>query len=569
MRVLIAVVVVAMSPLSLLAQAPPPPPPPMPMQMPGRDAAQKTGTARLAGRVTALESGRPIRRAVIRASAPDMREPRSVSTDAEGRWELRELPAGRYSVMVTKGGYVSLSFGQLRPFEQGKTIELKDGQAEEKIDVALPRGGVISGRVVDEFGEPVIGVRVSPHRHRYVNGRRQLTALTSDTTDDLGAFRLHGLSPGDYYVSAQSNTFTFLGTSEDRTGYGHTFHPGTLNQAEATRVAVAVGQETQNILLALVPSRVATLSGTLTVSSGKPAPMGMVMLRDVAAGASMTTMMPGMVRDGTWSISGVTPGEYQLVAQGFTDLERLQSAGMTGSSAGVIRESVVQAITVTGEDIKGIALATSAGGTAKGRIRFEGANPPTAPPTGFSIQGFDAQNTDLFSLAGGLVRQDWTFDLNGVQGRRVIRPVGQLPGWYLKSVTHEGNDITDTGVNAADGAEVSGIEILMTQVVAEVSGTVQDSKGTPATDYVVVLFAPEAEKWGWQTRFVRVARPDQTGRFLSRGLPAGSYLAVALEYMEPGEESNPEFLERTKALGTTFRLADGEKKSLTLRLSAQ
>jgi hypothetical protein len=564
----LAVLVVALLTLDVFPQAPPPPPP-MPMQMPGRDAAQKTGTARLSGRVTALDSGRPIRRAVIRASAPDMREPRSVSTDAEGRWELRDLPAGRYNVMVTKGGYVSLNFGQLRPFEQGKTIELKDGQAEEKIDVVLPRGGVISGRVVDEFGEPVIGARVSPHRHRYMNGRRQLTALTSDTTDDLGAFRLHGLSPGDYYVSAQSNTFTFLGTSEDRTGYGQTFYPGTLNQAEATRVTVAVGQETQNIVLALVPSRIATLSGTLTTSTGKPAPMGMVMLRDVAAGAAPMVMSPGMVRDGTWTISGVTPGEYQLMAQAFSDLARLEAVAMTGGSAGVLPETSVQSITVTGEDIKGIALTTSAGGSATGRVRFEGGKPPATPPTGFSIQGFDVQNAGSLNMASGLVKQDWTFTVGGLLGRRVIRPIGQLPGWYLKSVTHEGTDITDSGVNAADGAELSGIEIVMTQDVAEVSGTVQDSKGTPATDYVVVLFAPDAEKWGWQTRFVRVARPDQTGRFLSRGLPPGSYLAVALEYIEPGEETNPEFLERIKAMGTTVRLDEGEKKSLTLRLSAQ
>jgi hypothetical protein len=86
---------------------------------------------------------------------------------------------------------------------------------------------------------------------------------------------------------------------------------------------------------------------------------------------------------------------------------------------------------------------------------------------------------------------------------------------------------------------------------------------------VVVVFSPDAAHWGPQTRFVRMGRPDQTGRFMVRGLPAGSYLAVALEYAEAGEETNPEFLERLKPLGTTFRLADGEKKALTLKLSAQ
>jgi hypothetical protein len=561
------VLLVALLPVDLFAQAPPPPPP-VPLQMP-RDAAQKTGTARLSGRVTALDSGRPIRRAVVRLMAPEIREPRSVSTDADGRWELRELPAGRYSIMVTKGGFVSLSYGQVRPFEPGKPVELADGQVQEKLDVALPRGGVIAGRVVDEFGEPVIGVRVSPHRFRYVSGRRQLTALTSATTDDLGGFRLHGLSPGDYYVSAQSNTFTFLGTSEDRTGYGHTFYPGTLSQGEASRVTVAIGQEVQNLIIALVPSRMASISGTLTTASGKPAPMGMVMLRDASAGASPTSMTPGMVRDGVWTISGVTPGQYELIAQGFSDLQRLEAVAVTGSSAGVVPEFASQSLTVSGEDIKGIALVTSTGGVARGRIRFDGGQPPATPPTGFTIQGFDAGNTMAFNLAGGLVKPDWTFEVRGLAGRRLLRPIGQLPGWHLKSITHEGNDITDTPVEASEGAELSGIEIVMTQAVSEISGAVQDSKGNPTNDYVVVIFSPERERWGPQTRFVKVGRPDQTGRFLVRALPPGSYFAVALEYAEPGEETNPEFLERLKSSATPVRVAEGEKKALTLKLTAQ
>jgi hypothetical protein len=72
--------------------------------MPGRDMPQnKTGTGRLSGRVTALESGRPIRRAMVRVSGNELREGKSVSTDAEGRWELRDLPAGRLSLSASKG----------------------------------------------------------------------------------------------------------------------------------------------------------------------------------------------------------------------------------------------------------------------------------------------------------------------------------------------------------------------------------------------------------------------------------------------------------------------------------
>ena len=115
------VVLVAL-PLLVFAQVPTPaPPPPTP---PPRDAqaAAKTGTARIAGQVVNAETGKPLRRAVVRASSPELREGRSVSTDNEGRWKIAELPAGRYSIFVSKGGYVTLQYGQRRPFEQGKPV---------------------------------------------------------------------------------------------------------------------------------------------------------------------------------------------------------------------------------------------------------------------------------------------------------------------------------------------------------------------------------------------------------------------------------------------------------------
>ena len=182
-----------------LAQAPPPPPPRTMPGMPGRDGppAEKTGTAVLSGRVVAAEGGKPLRRALVRASSQELPQGRSVSTDGDGRWQLKGLPAGSYRVSVSKGGYVDIGYGQLRPFEAGKVLELGDGQVMEKLDVSLPRAGVITGRVVDEFGEPVTGARVSPMRYRYTGGQRRLvidglrgTPPTISASSVCTAFRL-------------------------------------------------------------------------------------------------------------------------------------------------------------------------------------------------------------------------------------------------------------------------------------------------------------------------------------------------------------------------------------------
>lgn len=557
------------------AQGPPPLPPPLPPPPPAspgqpRDssATQKTGTAKLAGRVVALDTGRPLRRAVVRASGPELREGKSVSTDADGRWELRELPAGRLTIQVSKGGYVSLSYGQRRPFEAGKPIDVANGATIDKIDVALPRGGAVTGRVVDEFGEAVTGAGVTAMRFRYMNGQRQLAQSASDTTDDLGQYRLHGLPPGDYYVAARPSSFTFLGTSEDRSGYGQSFYPGALNVSEAQRLQVAVGQEAQNIVISLVPSRLSNISGTVTSASGKPVKQGMVMLREEGPIGNFS-VRPGMIADGSWKINGVSPGDYVLVAQ-VVDLEAMDAIAATGTNRGMpTPEMVTSQITVTGEDVTGITLITSLGGTARGVVRFDGGAPPATPPSMMSVIAADMSSTALPMSSNATVKADWTFELKGLVGRRVMRAINLPSGWAVKSIMVDGADIIDSGLEVKTGQEISNVEVVLTNQVTEVSGSVQNAKGGAEPDFAVILFPTDAQFWGWQSRHVRVARPDQTGRFVISGLPAGSYHAVALEYLEPGEETNPEFLERVKTLATSLRLNEGEKKPITLKLSAQ
>ena len=549
-----------------LPPALPPPPPPSPNQPRDGLATQKTGTAKLVGRVTSLDTGRPLRRAVVRAAGPDLRDGKSVSTDADGRWELREIPAGRLTISVTKGGYVPLSYGQRRPFEAGKTVDVANGATVDKLDVALPRGGAVTGRVVDEFGEPVTGVNVSALRFRYLGGQRQLAPSgTSDTTDDLGNYRLHGLPPGDYYVAARPNTFTFLGNSEDRNGYGQSFYPGASNVNEAQRLQVAVGQEAQNMMISLVPSKISNISGTITSVTGKPVKQGMVMMRENGP-VAMTSIRPAMIENGAWKISGVAPGEYVLVAQ-VMDVEAIGAAGTTAGMP--TPEIATVPLTVTGEDVTGVALTTTLGGTARGVIRFESGAAPTTPSSTTTLVAVDQDSNAMARTSSATVKPDWTFELKGLSGKRMVRAINLPSGWTLKSVIVDGTDVIDSGLEVKPGQEESNVQVVLTNRKTEISGTVQDTKGAAETDFVVLVFSSDPQHWGWQSRHVRLARPDQTGRFLIDGLPAGAYLAVALEYVEPGEETNPEFLERVKTLATPVRLTEGEKKPITLKLAAQ
>src|SRR5262245_60696562 len=131
---------------------------PMQMLMPGRQA--KTGTGRLRGRVLASDTGTVIRRAQVRISSPDIGT-KTAFTDAQGRYEFKDLPAGRFTLSVTKAGFVTMQYGQSRPFEPGRPIELAEAQLLDKADVALPRGSAVQGHILDEFGDAIADVSVT------------------------------------------------------------------------------------------------------------------------------------------------------------------------------------------------------------------------------------------------------------------------------------------------------------------------------------------------------------------------------------------------------------------------
>ncbi len=552
---------------SVLAQvAPPPPPPPAP-----RDAAgqpRKIGTAILSGRVIATDTGRPLRRAQVRASGSDPRDGRSVSTDADGRWQIKELPAGRYTLMASKGGYVALSYGQRRPFEQGKPVELADGQALEKVDFSLPKGSVITGRIVDEFGEPLSGMRVAAMRYRYQAGQRRLvpvyTTGSNDLTDDIGQYRLHGLSPGDYYVVATFGLNVSLEKSDDRTGYAPTYYPGTTTIAEAQRVTVGEAQEASGVGFALAPIRIASISGTVVNSEGKPLGNTMVMMATPSMASGSPLSSAGLTKpDGTFVISNVPPGDYVLQTISAGDVQAIASSGSTSDIR--MREMAVLPITITGADLTGVTLITGPTGVVRGRVVFEGGTPAGVTAAAVLLSAVPLVPNQIRFGGSARVLDDWTFTVTGVLGKVFIR--GRTPpGWYFKSITVNGSDVIDTPLELKPGEEIGDVEVTLTRQMASLTGRVTTARGQPTSDYVVALYPSDASKWGGMSRYVYAVRPDQSGAFTIKGLPAGDYLAIALDYLEPGEEGDPEVLERLRPVATSVTIGDGEAKTLNLKI---
>ena len=180
---------------------------------------------------------------------------------------------------------------------------------------------------------------------------------------------------------------------------------------------------------------------------------------------------------------------------------------------------------------------------------------------GATVPGATFSNTSVG------VNPDMSFSASGLTERQTFR-LGAVPeGWFLKSVSHRGLDITDTGYEFKPGEHVSGIQILLTRRATTLTGTVQGDRGEPTGDYSVVAFSSDRSKWGYLTRFVRSARPDQDGRFTIRSLPPDDYLVVAVEYLESGQELDPEQLRAWEPVATKVALGEGGLQSVTLRLT--
>jgi protocatechuate 3,4-dioxygenase beta subunit len=533
------------------AVAQPPPP-----SRPARDtpAAASGGTAVVRGRVVDAATGRGLSRVQVRANTnnggpPPNPYPWLAMTDGDGRYEITGIPAGTYAIAATKQNYVRSAFGAERVEGPGKRMTLTDGQVLDKIDLRLVRAGVITGRVVDEFGDPVTDVMVAPMRHQFMQGSRRLTQTGRGAqTNDIGEYRMYGLTPGQYYVSATlRNVSVGNQATTDRTGYAATYYPGTANVAEAQRLTIAPGQTITSINLTLLPTQTARVSGVVLDVQGRP-----------LAGTSVSAMQRmgfggfggsgGMTQaDGKFTINGLTPGEYIIRA----------------NLPGGMQEQAVQNLTIDGSDISDLQLMVAKPSTIRGRVTFEqGGTPPQASTIRITAMRDDPM------LGGGnvTVKEDLTFEMPLSAGRVFVRSPPSGPNWRLSRVWLNGIDVTDTGIDVPVNSTLSEVVVELTDHLYPISGRVTDANGAVVRDCFVIVFAQNPAAWTPGTRYQGNVRPGLDDLFHLK-MPAGDYYAVAITEVDAGAWTDPEFLTQVRDRATKFTLAAGETKTVDLPLS--
>jgi hypothetical protein len=553
---------------------------------PARDNPQlqpATGTGKILGRVVSADNGAPLRRAQIRITAAEQRLMKSAVTDEAGQYSFSDLPPGRYLISVARNGYVSLQFGQQRPFEQGKPLDLADGQVAQKIDFSLPRGGVIAGRITDEIGEPLAGVGVRAMRYQYQpDGRRRLTpvggvGMFSLQTDDLGQFRVYGLMPGSYVLSASVNAMgggivmpmagggmlSSPGSNDGSDGYAPTYYPGTAAESEAQPVAVNIGQEA-SAFFSMIPARLSRVSGVVRNSQGRPASNSSFSVRS-RDGLGTFGFGGTVTADGSFAMQNIAPGEYLLEVRPANMGRPVTAAGTPPSEM----EFASVPLSVQGQDISGLVVTTGQGGSVSGRlildngVTLQSITVPSQTPR-VVFAGVDPYTSPMMGMSdNGMVNPNGQFELKGLNGRGTFRSTGTTS--FVKSVTLEGVDITDTPYEMKSGHNINGLEITLTNAKTTLSGTVRNASG-PVKDYVVAILPSNLREGDLPARFIRVLRPDQEGKYQTIGLPPGDYVAAAVDTIEQGEQWDPAFQDRVKLRAKRFRLTDGQALALDLDL---
>jgi len=545
-------------------------------QTPPRDPrAAAAGSAAIRGRVVTSD-GFPARQADVQLSAFDVDRRRTATTDAEGRFAFEGVAPGRYALIARQAGYLPFGYGQKSFPGTPEPVSIGAGEELDALQIVLPRGSAIAGRVTNEYGEPVLRAAVSALKFGYTeSGQRTLQlsrsvdggapagpigAMTGarDTTDDLGQFRLFGLEPGEYVVSASP----YQQAPGHTTKFTETFYPATTSAAEATPIHLGLSEEA-TIHLQLGPSRLARVTGAVIDSRGEAGAYGLpVRLQTRSADAFAIVRTTNLRDGGEFSIENVPPGEYTLIVSPFPpgDAYPKQPAGPEFAS---------MPVSVDGNDVTDLRMVTRAATTIAGRILFEGAHPAT-------MRTLDVRAVPATSQAPGLrfrinreqdegVRNDGTFELRGLVGPVTLQ-VSSGNGYMVKSISVNGTDVTDAPFDPTALGPTVEARVVLTDRVTVVSGEIpSDRVGVDGA--AVVIVADTVPAGAWPARYMRVVRPDAQGHFEVRGFPPGTYVAVVTEPMESTAVFDPRTQARVRQSGRSFKVREGENVTLDLSVT--
>ena len=526
-------------------------------KQPAEPSAQ---TATIEGRVLKAGTDEPLKKAWLTLYRVEgERRPSTTSTDASGRFILKDVEPGRYQLWALRNGYVEQAYGQRGSERSGTTLTLAPGQTLSDIVFRLVPAAVISGRVFDEEAEPVAGAIVQAMRYRYLEGKRELVPSGMDRSDDQGEYRIFGLAPGQYYVSAnfmagRMGPVALVGAAggKEEEGYPPTYYPGTNDPARATPLELRAGEQVSGIDISFIPTRAVRVRGRVfNAVTGQPGRDVMVVLYPRESGQQrFMSRHDELVEDaqGAFELAGITPGSYTLEAHWWSEGKNYTAR---------------MPLEVGTSDVDGISLVINPGVPLSGHVRVEG----EAEVKLAELHVFLNSLAESVEYGGqdAAVKADGTFLLPNVPEGEYRIDLWRIPeDCYLKSARLGSEDVLESGLKLGAGQASGTLELVISSAAGRIEGSVvnQDRQPIPGTHVVLV---PEPARRS-QARLYKETTSDQYGQFVLRGIPPGDYKLFAWEQVESGAYYDPEFLKPYEDRGEAVRVAAGSRQTVQLQL---
>lgn len=485
----------------------------------------------VSGRVFAAAEGVPLHSARVGLIQADVHQHPAVygtTTDDQGHFEIKKVPPGRYRLVVSHTGFISQEY-QAKGLTDGAVLALSSGQTIDDAMFRLVRAAVVSGRVLDEAGEPMQGVYISALRKQTAEEKEEssrhskrdpMVQSAGTVSDDRGEYRIFGLKPGEYYLKATESPDQAVGfmsgtdlndadyylVREMAAQYAPLYYPGVLQPSDAQPVQLRVGEEAQADF-AMRHIKTVQVSGRVVAADGKPATHAFVGLRTQNVDDFVSGPYASTDEKGEFTIKGVAPGTYNIDAQQHSP-ER--------------RDFAHQKLEVGESNLDNVVLSFVSGVTLSGRV--------TAAEAGVALDRAHVFLTPLDDEGAGLsgwaeVKPDGSFELTNVaDGSYILRAGVSQKGWYVKSARLGATDVMQKGVQIERGAAPGTLEIVLSSQAAQLDGTVmQDNKPVVGAH---IRLRPEPETPYNEMRGT-AGTSDQNGQFTIPTVPPGKYKVVA------------------------------------------
>jgi len=436
-------------------------------------------------------------------------------TDAEGKFQLNHVPAGRFYIRPLAPAFVPEGSSILN--QQGRLITVANGEAIEGLTIGLQRGGVITGRITDASGRPRIQERINLIRIDEA-GRRQpfyVANYSMSGTDDRGVYRIYGLPPGQYKVSAGVEPERhYARAGQGDTYFLRTFYPGTTDETKANVVEVTAGSEATDIDISLGrPEKTYTASGRIIdAETGKPVAnlvYGYGVLQP--DGRSLMSASFGQRSDekGQFRIEGILAGRYVAL------ISNEDAGGIYGD---------LTPLQITDADVTNIEIKTHRGSTISGIVILEDADNQAGAAKFSEIRLGAFSQTNMSRGSDIKINPDGSFRATGFPPGKVGFYLNNYPrreGFSVIRIERDGVE-QQGSIEVGAGENISGVRLVLAYGSGKLVGRIK-LEGVSLTKGARLFV--QAQRLGTpanlENRFQTEA--DERGRFVLEGLLAGEY----------------------------------------------